>query len=316
VSDRSGLIDDALSLARAGVLDYQIALDMAEYIRHEREYVPWAVTLRSLAYIGTMLSSKSSYKFYEQFITEKVKPLEAILGWEDKGENIDKFLRELTLSTLCFHGDSESVKKSQELFNAWMRTNGSHSIAPHLRKNVYFTATKYGGNKQWEFLWKKFKDSKMATEREKMIPALGATTSKDMLHRLLKNSLDSRQVRPQDMIQIISTVASNTVGPQLSWGFFVKNFNKIGKRLGKESRAVMFLLEKTTENLNTPKQLEEVKDFIRKHHALSKLQSNKKILETVQSNIHWMETRVKQVEKWFQNRSQEKHTMNTSFVAW
>jgi len=38
---------------------------MAEYIRHEREYVPWAVTLRSLAYIGTMLSSKSSYKFYE-----------------------------------------------------------------------------------------------------------------------------------------------------------------------------------------------------------------------------------------------------------
>jgi len=38
---------------------------MTEYIKHEREYVPWTVALRSMAYIGTMLSSRSSYELYQ-----------------------------------------------------------------------------------------------------------------------------------------------------------------------------------------------------------------------------------------------------------
>lgn len=46
-------------------MDYKIALDLTEYIKHEREYVPWAVALRSLAYIGTMLSSRSSHELYQ-----------------------------------------------------------------------------------------------------------------------------------------------------------------------------------------------------------------------------------------------------------
>ena len=35
-----------------------------------------------------------------------------------------RFLRELTLSTLCIHGDKETVNKSQMLFTDWMRTDG------------------------------------------------------------------------------------------------------------------------------------------------------------------------------------------------
>ena len=49
-------------------MDYKIALDLTEYIKHEREYVPWAVALRSLAYIGTMLSSRSSYELYQVLV--------------------------------------------------------------------------------------------------------------------------------------------------------------------------------------------------------------------------------------------------------
>ena len=51
--------------SRAGVLDYPIALHMTEYIRNERNYVPWAVMLRSLFYIDTMLRLRRSYKFYQ-----------------------------------------------------------------------------------------------------------------------------------------------------------------------------------------------------------------------------------------------------------
>lgn len=51
-----------------------------------------------------------------------------------------------------------------------------------------------------------------------------------LLHqRLLKNTLDD-EVRSQDMIQIITTVASNPDGRQPAWTFFNKNFKKIVKR--------------------------------------------------------------------------------------
>ena len=48
--------------------------------------------------------------------------------------------------------------------------------------------------------------------------------------RLLKNTLDSSEVRSQDMIKIIATIASNPEGRQLAWTFFNKNFKKILKR--------------------------------------------------------------------------------------
>ena len=38
---------------------------MTEYIKHEREYVPWTITIRSLAYIGTMLRSRPSFDLYQ-----------------------------------------------------------------------------------------------------------------------------------------------------------------------------------------------------------------------------------------------------------
>jgi len=101
---------------------------------------------------------------------------------------------------------------------------------PHLRKIVYFTAIKYGGHTEWEFLWRKYKDCKNAAEREKIISALCTARNKDVLQRLLKDTLDSSEVRSQDMIQIIATVASNPEGSQLAWKFFNKNFKKIVER--------------------------------------------------------------------------------------
>lgn len=59
----------------------------------------------------------------------------------------------------------------------------SHPIAPHLRKIVYFTAIKYGGDMEWEFLWRKYKECKNAAEREKIISALGAARNEKVLQR-------------------------------------------------------------------------------------------------------------------------------------
>lgn len=60
-SNRAQLIDDAMNLARADLLDYTIALDVTKYLSHERDHVPWKTAINNLMYIDSMLLRTSDY---------------------------------------------------------------------------------------------------------------------------------------------------------------------------------------------------------------------------------------------------------------
>ena len=59
----------------------------------------------------------------------------------------------------------------------------TQSVPSHLRKAMYIAAVKYGGEKEWEFFWRKYKQCKNAAQREKIITALGSAKGKQLLHR-------------------------------------------------------------------------------------------------------------------------------------
>lgn len=60
-SNRAQLIDDAMNLARADLLDYTTALDVTRYLSHERDYVPWKTAINNLLYIDSMLIRMPDY---------------------------------------------------------------------------------------------------------------------------------------------------------------------------------------------------------------------------------------------------------------
>lgn len=59
--NRAQLINDAMNLARADILDYTIALDVTKYLRHEPDYVPWKTAISDLFYIDSMLLRSPDY---------------------------------------------------------------------------------------------------------------------------------------------------------------------------------------------------------------------------------------------------------------
>ena len=70
VINRAQIIDDALNLARVGLLKYDLAIEFTYYINSETEYLPWAAALTGLRYIEEMLKRTAVYgdfkvKFYE-----------------------------------------------------------------------------------------------------------------------------------------------------------------------------------------------------------------------------------------------------------
>lgn len=61
--NRAQLLDDALNLANAGYLDYDIAMNVTRYLVHEREYVPWKAAFNAFDFLYGIFSH--STKFYQ-----------------------------------------------------------------------------------------------------------------------------------------------------------------------------------------------------------------------------------------------------------
>jgi hypothetical protein len=55
VLNRALLLDDALNLARVGLLRYQVALNITKYLSREDHYLPWKAAFSNLDYIARML---------------------------------------------------------------------------------------------------------------------------------------------------------------------------------------------------------------------------------------------------------------------
>ena len=72
VINRAQIMDDALNLAQAGLLDYGIALNLTSYLAREDQYLPWESTLSSLLYVQDMVSRSSAYGLFKVRLSNSI----------------------------------------------------------------------------------------------------------------------------------------------------------------------------------------------------------------------------------------------------
>ena len=59
---RAQLLDDAMNLARAGFVDYDVALNLTQYLAtRETDLIVWKAALRNFRYLDTMLRETPAY---------------------------------------------------------------------------------------------------------------------------------------------------------------------------------------------------------------------------------------------------------------
>ena len=61
IINRAQIVDDALNLARASLLDYNMALDLVSYLSLETGHMPWKAGRSNLRYVEKMLERTGSY---------------------------------------------------------------------------------------------------------------------------------------------------------------------------------------------------------------------------------------------------------------
>ena len=110
-TNRAQILNDALSLAKAGRLDYATALGLTKYLQKEEDYIPWQAVLSSLDYLDLMLGRTGVYGDYKKYLTGELQQTYNKLGFVPKDEDgfLDILLRKQVINTMCGLGYAPCV---------------------------------------------------------------------------------------------------------------------------------------------------------------------------------------------------------------
>uniref|UniRef100_A0A667ZZ12 Aminopeptidase n=1 Tax=Myripristis murdjan TaxID=586833 RepID=A0A667ZZ12_9TELE len=214
-----------LLLLAAKIIKTVLALDTTKYLSKDMEYMPWESALDNLDYFSLMFDRSEVYGPMQAYLKKQVTPVfnyykEITGNWTKVPDgHMEQYNQVNAISLACRTGMEECQTLIKTWFSAWMSNPETNPIHPNLRSTVYCNAIAAGGDKEWDFAWKQFKNAAIAIEADKLRSALACTKQPWLLNRYLEYTLDPNMIRKQDATSTIVYIAQNVVGQSLAWDF-------------------------------------------------------------------------------------------------
>ncbi|XP_041649467.1 aminopeptidase N-like [Cheilinus undulatus] len=312
VINRAQIIDDAFNLARAKIITTTLALRTTKYLSMERDYIPWMSALGNLNYYILMFDRTEVYGALQAYLKKQIQPLfehfkKITENWTKvPAGHTDQYNQINAIHVAC----STNVEGCRDLvkgwFRQWMENPQNNPIHPNLKSIVYCNAIAHGGVEEWEFAWKMFKETSLATESNKLLSAMACSREPWLLNRYLDYSLDPTKIRKQDATLIILSIAGNVVGMPLAWNFVRARWDYLFEQFGKGSFSFSHLISGITMRFSTEFELQELKKFKEDNIGVgfgSATLAMKQAIEKTTANIKWVTENKADVLKWFTEES-------------
>ncbi|XP_063596362.1 aminopeptidase N-like isoform X2 [Penaeus indicus] len=303
VINRAQIIDDVLNLARGGQISYDTALSVNAYLGKEVEFVPWDSALNNLAYLENMFTRSSGYGDLKSYLLDILIPLYNSVGFDDNlnDPHLDQYKRVKALSWACNLGYQDCVDRSQGLFNSWVQNPSNTSlISPNLKSTVYCTGVAEGGEEEWNFAWEQYINSNVATEKAKLLSAMGCTKEVWILSRYLDMAFtEGSGIRKQDASQVFAAVARNDVGRYLAWNFLRDQWQQIADYTGTFT-TLGDMVNTVSYEFNTREEKHELELFKEEHAGQlgTATRAVDQAIERTENNVKWMDNNYEVIMKW------------------
>ncbi|XP_064088444.1 aminopeptidase N-like isoform X2 [Macrobrachium nipponense] len=308
IINRAQIIDDALDLARAGQLSYSTALSIIAYLAKETEYIPWVATLNNMGYLDGMFSTSGAYGSFKKYMLDLLIPLYNSVGFEDSvsDPHLTQLKRVRALMWACNLGYQDCVNKSLTMYRQWMTNPGDVSIiSPNLKSVVYCTAISEGGDEEWNFAWEQYLNSNVASEKMKLLNAMGCSKDVWILSRYLKMAFTADTgIRKQDAALVFGSVARNKVGRYLAWNYLKDNWMRIIDYFGSLPELIT-ILEVVSASFNTEQDKKELKMFKEEYKDQLKTAARAvdQAIEKTSNNIKWFTRNYDVITGWLESKS-------------
>eukprot|EP00102_Acyrthosiphon_pisum_P001893 XP_001942817.2 PREDICTED: aminopeptidase N [Acyrthosiphon pisum] len=166
----------------------------------------------------------------------------------------------------------------------------NNNILPkELKDTICIRAIQYGGEEEWNFLWKRYQCSNFKSEKNYMIFALGCTSIESLLLRYLNWSLDESIIPREYASAVFYSVTLNEAGFLVAKEFLYCKIADIYEYYQRDGDSLGEYLDDIASQMKTKEELEEFKSFITKSSSYFKepdLVINQ-ITETITRNIEW-----------------------------
>ena len=297
-ADRLGLQADAYALSQACLIPATRFLDLARAYKNERDYTVWADLAGNLGHLEMILAREPYYPRLQSFGRELLRSIADEVGWEAKpGEgHLQALLRSTVLGRLGAFGEDELLQEAQRRFHRFLKEPSS--LSPDLKGVVYSLAARSGDGDTFETFRRLALEADLQEEKLRLLGAMARFHDQDLMTKALELSL-SPEVRSQDTVTLVSSVAGNPGGGRdLAWDFIKNNWAELDQRYGAGGFAMMRLVS-ITGGFTTLEARRDVEEFFQCNPAPSVTRTIQQCLERINLNVRWMDYNRSDLSRWF-----------------
>ncbi len=297
--DRLGIIRDLFALSEAGTIPTTDALSFLSAYENEDNYTVWVEIASGLARIEQLLAKTKIKDEISKINLKLFSPIAEKLGWEKRSDDkhTDALLRSLSIARAGRAGDKNIITQAKNIFKLMLENK---PVNPDIRGAVYSIMATYGGEKEYKILVDRYKKESLHEEKNRIGNALGDFQNPKILKDVCVFSM-STNVRPQDTVGILSSVALNPTGRDIWWNFISSNWMHLLSRYG-EGGHTLGRLVKAISGSAEAKHLKDFQTFCKKNEAPGAKRSIDQVCERLEGNISWLKRDEKNLKKFFKKK--------------
>ncbi|KAH8358872.1 hypothetical protein KR093_002952 [Drosophila rubida] len=252
--NRAQVVDDLLNLARAGLLEYSLALEVLEYLETETNYIPWTSAFNGFNFLAIRLGTDvTDFSNYIKQLTNKAY---SQLGFDETESDkaLDIYLRTKVLSWSCRYGHTDCINRVKVFFKSLS------NVPKNIRSVVYCVALREGGETEFDALYQKFKTETVATEETLLQNSFGCVKSQNLIEKVF-NLILSDEIRRQDKSSVLSTLyTENNENVTPVFKLVTEKYKELAEAMGSYS-AVATVISNIAARFTEESQVELLKTF-------------------------------------------------------
>nr|ADK11709.1 aminopeptidase N [Leptinotarsa decemlineata] len=289
---RAQIVDDLFNLARIQKTNYSQVFDLIEFLANDTSYFSWKVAFDGFNFLLERVGSDSVLgQQISKHLLRLMTNLYDSTSFDRLNDtyHIDILKQGLTLSWACSLGNSQCIEASRNRYSSY-KMNGTRPDK-NLRNIVYCNGLRDDtSSSNWDFLWNKYLNTTIATEKITILSSLGCTKNVTLLEGYLNKTLRSDSgIRPKDRFEVFSSVLNgNTIGIDITLNFLVTNPLQVVQKYP-NFNSISRIISNIANKITTQNQVDQLKQFIwsgelGNEHLLSANNS----LATAEANLLWM----------------------------
>ena len=301
-SDRLSLQNDAYALARAGFAPATLFLQLASSYHDETDAIVWGDLASNIGGIENLILNEPFLTQFDDFSRTLFRAVVKKIGWDPQPNegHLETLLRSMILGAAGGYGDAEVIAEANRRFQDLVANPAS--VDPNLRGVVIALTAEHGDEALFDLLLNLAHKATLQEEKLRYLRSLGRFPQEELMQRALEIALDPEEVRVQDTVSVLGSVAGNRhQGRELTWDFVKDNWPEIDRRYGRGGGGISSIVGMTG-GFTSPDKSVEVERFFADHPVPSAARGIQQSLERIRLNVAWLEQNRERVSAWFASR--------------